>query len=300
MIRLQNKIYFWAAVLICLVSCDSYDIEGMINGTSEHIETRFKQSMEYNTNTSFAKAIEPYKTIYAASDEYTIYWCSDIHISSSFVRLDSFIDAALSDTTCLAVMIAGDLVDGKGNLPSVFNKLERIRQVNMPMYCTPGNHDICFSQWNDYVDYWGTSCYWFDVVMPSGEKDLYISCDSGEATLGKSQRKWLEQILKEKSQEGYEHIIVMSHTPMFKRDMNKTNGATFPLEEIYDLTNLFSRYGVEYYINGHDHTNEQTIFNNVIYYTIGTMKDEYNKAVYMVMNRMSKKKMHLELYYYKQ
>lgn len=76
---------------------------------------------------------------------------------------------------------------------------------------------------------------------------------------------------------------------MFKKDSNNANGAHFNSEEIYDITSLLSKYHVEYYMNGHDHTPEVTIYKNVHYVTIGSMKDDYKeRAAYAVMTMFGK------------
>ena len=48
-----------------------------------------------------------------------------------------------------------------------------------------GNHDICFSQWPQYIETFKTSTYYFIVATPNGQRDLYIMFDSADGTVGK-------------------------------------------------------------------------------------------------------------------
>lgn len=298
---MNNKI-FKTILLACLVvcgGCERLDIGGIFGGTHPHHDARFKQSIEWNKEYCAAMGLEEdcMGHIYANDETYKIYWAADLHIAGEGQThmMDTFINMALGNyivegtalpfgDTCTAVIFAGDIIDAKNNYPVFYRHLKPLEDAGVPVFCTPGNHDLCFGQWTEYAEHWHTSCYWFDIITPSGIKDLYISCDSGDATLGAKQFKWLKELLARKVKEGYRHIIFFTHTHMFKRDSNQAHAAGYNMEEIYELTYLFSKYGVKYYICGHDHTHEETTYKNVIYYTIGAMKDSYlGKAAYMTM-----------------
>ncbi|MBQ7449188.1 MAG: metallophosphoesterase [Paludibacteraceae bacterium] len=290
--------YISSAILLVTLftSCHRLDIAGIFNGTSPHHDARFEQSMEWNEKYCAENGLEKdcIKKIKVDKEYYEIYWATDVHVAGTTVLLDSFVNMALGenyvigdivfDDPATAVIFAGDIIDATKNYPLFYKSIEPLENAGIPVFCTPGNHDLCFGQWTEYVEHWHTSCYWFEIECKSGAKDLFISFDSGDATLGKKQFNWLKNLLKTKSQEGYRHIICFSHTHMFKRDTNNAHGANFALEEIYEISDLFAKYNVEYYICGHDHTHEETKFKNVTYYTIGAMKDSYlGRAAYMVM-----------------
>ena len=305
---MKNSKYIYIAILCVslLASCNRLDIEGIFNGTSPHHDKRFQQSMEWNEQFFKEHEAEGFEKdciakIKVEQEYYDIYWASDVHVAGTTVLLDSFVNMAMgvyryqdkisgkADTInfgpCAAVVFAGDIIDAKNNYPLFYDAIKPLEDKGIPVFCTPGNHDLCFGQWDKYVEHWHTSSYWFEVECPSGAKDLFISFDSGDATVGKKQFNWLKDLLKRKScDRSYRHIIVFTHTHMFKRDSNNAHGANYNFEEIYELAELFGKYNVEYYICGHDHTHEETKFKNVTYYTIGAMKDSYlGKAAYMVM-----------------
>ena len=292
------KVLLFASLLICS-GCERLDIGGIFGGSHPHHDGRFNESMAWNKVYSTTTGLEEgcLAHIYAKENTYTVYWAADLHIAGEGQThmMDTFINMALGNylidsvlmplgDTCTAVIFAGDIIDAKNNYPVFYHHLKPLEDAGVPIFCTPGNHDLCFSQWAEYAEYWHTSCYWFDIITPSGKKDLYISCDSGDATLGAKQFNWLKDLLERKSREGYRHIIFFTHTHMFKRDSNQAHAAGYNMEEIYELTYLFSKYGVDYYICGHDHTHEETRYKNVIYYTIGAMKNSFlGKAAYMTM-----------------
>ena len=50
------------------------------------------------------------------------------------------------------------------------------------------------------------------------------------------------------------------------------------------MSELMRQYHVDYFVNGHDHSHEETTYKNVKYYTIGAMKDSrLGFAAYMTM-----------------
>lgn len=295
---MKKNIYISILLLSMLAfsACDRLDFNGIIGTNGPHHDARFKESMEYNKEYCALMGLEDDCIMHITSDDdyYTLYWCSDVHVAGTTLMLDSFVNMALGHHVvggepvdvgpCTAVIIAGDVIDGKGNYPLVASALQPLEDAGVPCFCTPGNHDLCFHQWKEYTQIWPTSSYWFDITTPNGYKDLYICADSGDATFGRKQLNWLKALLQQKSQEGYRHIIVFSHTHMFKRDSNNSHGANFCVEEVYEVTELFRKYHVNYYINGHDHSHEETRYKNVLYYTIGAMKDSrLGFAAYMTM-----------------
>ncbi len=299
---MKKNLYF-PLLLGCMIafsSCERLDLAGIFGGCKPHHEARFKHSIAWNEEYCAAHGLEEdcIGHIKAKNLEYyDVYWAADLHIQGEgmTVMLDTFVslsmgnypvDGVLYNTgdTATAVIFCGDIIDAQNNYPIFYKHIEPLKKAGIPVFCTPGNHDLCFGQWTEYEAYWHTSCYWFDITTPDGKKDLFISCDSGDATLGQKQYKWLKNLLEQKSKEGYRHIFFFTHTHMFKRDSNNAHGANFCVEEIYELTYLFSKYHVDYYICGHDHTHEETTYKNVVYYTIGAMKDSYlGKAAYMTM-----------------
>ena len=102
-------------------------------------------------------------------------------------------------------------------------------------------------------------------------------------SLGKKQMDWLYQILEEKRSQ-YRHCIVMTHTNFFDREMSQFPSGNFSIEETAMLTDLFTRNNVNLVISGHDHTNENLIFNNVTYLVLDDIQDLDHEPTYFIVD----------------
>ena len=280
--------------LFLFASCSedsTLDIKGMFSPQGETVNTRFAQSMEYN-------AIVGEIHLDMHTDDYTIYVCSDSHITryGTYRNLEYFIrqyDAATSPKLALHL---GDLIDAQNNYPCA-DSILRLCGANInpstltappsPLFITPGNHDIYFKQWPIYRDLFRTSAYWFDTNNGAKKLDLFICLDSAEGELGDKQTKWLENLLKEKSQEDYRHIIVFTHTHLWKLDASQGHTSNYALEATYELTSLLSRYGVECVWSGHQHARQLVNYKGVEYRVLNATKDEEKGQSYMIANMSS-------------
>ena len=119
------------------------------------------------------------------------------------------------------------------------------------------------------------------VTTPSA-RDLYICLDSSDGTLGVKQLAWLRALLAQKQKEGFRHTIVFTHTHMFKRDGSQGHTSNYVLEETYEITSLLSRYGVDWYVSGHDHSREVTEYNGVKYIIVDANNDAEPQPGYMI------------------
>ena len=266
---------FWGVLLTC--SCNRLDVVGMFYTESAGSDERFAQSQEYNSTHGF-------DTVLVAQDNYRVYIMTDIHVDNTTINLDTFTSAYLEDADAAPFCLClGDLINGKGYHPKFLAYVDRIRAAGRQVYCTPGNHDIYFGQWNVYRDYWHTSSYYFVVQTPSGLQDMYICLDSSNGTLGAAQRAWLEKVLQEAGTAGYRHIVCFTHTHLWKKDQSQGHTSNFALEETYDLADLFSRYGVELVLQGHSHHRNLTRFKNVLYLRLDKMQDHYYNSFYTIL-----------------
>ena len=256
------------------LSCDEYDIAGFVMSTSDNVDRRFATSMEYNEK-------HGYQTIRHDSDEYELYVFSDCHLKQEVgTNLKTFTAEYVNACgNAPAVLFLGDIVNGKDGWDQFIENTQPLRQYGH-LFITAGNHDLYFGQWPEYVQRFGTSTYWFEIVCPT-VKDLYISLDSGSGTLGTDQRVWVETILKEKASQ-YRHVIVFTHTHFFKVDNRQGHTSNYSMEETYDLLNLFSQYGVELVLTGHKHFYEQQNFKGVEYVTVDGLSDDENQSGYIV------------------
>lgn len=271
----RHMIYIAAAVAAtAAVSCSDWlDVRGMFFPESDGVEKRFEQSIEYN-------GTREYRVINVPTDSYKLYVFADSHIDGTTEGLDRFVADCNADPDAAPFSLClGDLVNKKGRFDDFIAHTEPLATTH-PLFVTTGNHDLYFGQWADFRERFHTTTYCFDVRTPSA-KDLYICLDSGNGTLGRNQRKWLEDILKEKS-ESCRNIIVFTHTHFFKKDSSQETTSNFALEETYDLAGLFARYGVDLVLTGHDHYREDTYFKRVRYIILDALKDGVKNASYAV------------------
>jgi len=258
-----------AYLLFTLVTCscaEHYDVVGMMFPSSPSSNERFSQSMEYNRTAGF-------KTIYAGSDSYRFHIISDLHLEKNSDNLDKFIYRhSLEENLAPFTLCLGDLIYGSEGFAFARESLSPI--IDAPqdtLFCTAGNHDLYFGLWEKYLSTFHSSSYYFEVVTPSEETDLFICLDSGNGTLGSDQRKWLADILEEKSASS-RAVVVFTHTHFLDYGNIPDLVATYTREEMYDLMELFSEYGVDLVLSGHAHKWGELNFKGVRYYTEGPLE----------------------------
>lgn len=256
----------------CASEDTALDIAGMFSNNGEPINVRFAQSMEYNATVGEIH-------LDMGNDNYTVYACSDSHITrKAHKNLDAFIaDYNAAPKPKLALHL-GDLIDAQKNYPCVDSVLNL---ANDHLFITPGNHDCYFKQWTEYRKYFHTGTYWFDTNNGSKKLELYICLDSADGTLGADQRKWLRDLLAQKSKEGYRRIIAFTHTHFWKLDESQGHTSNFALEETYELAAIFAEYGVQYVWTGHQHSRQSVIFRGVNYLVLDATQDSEKGQSYM-------------------
>ena len=266
-------------LMVILLSCGkNIDYAGLFYTINESPDERFAQSMEYNVD-------HGYDTITGVPDDYEVYVMSDIHVDFSTDNLDRFVSDYLADTVAAPFALClGDLINATDHWDYFDEHVQPVAEAGRKIYYTVGNHDIYFDQWPEFRSRYHTSTYWFEVQTVSNFKDLYISIDSGNGTLGVDQREWLENILRKKKNQGYRHIIVFTHTHFFKKDTSQGHTSNFNLEETYDLLDLFDRYDVSLVLQGHSHSRDLTTFKDVVYLRVDALEDHYPDAYYTILN----------------
>jgi len=267
-------------VLFFLTSCSkNNDYLGLFYTINESPDERFAQSMSYNDEHGYDK-------ITGVPDNYEVYVMSDTHVSYSKTdNLDRFVSDYLADSVAAPFALClGDLINATGHWDCFADHVKPVSDAGRKIYYTVGNHDLYFNQWKDFFSRFGSSTYWFEVQTVNGFKDLYISIDSGNGTLGYDQRRWLENVLKDKQNHGYRHILVFTHTHFFKKDSSQGHTSNFNLEETYDLLDLFDRYDVSMVLQGHSHSRDLTTFKDVVYLRVDALKDYALDAYYTILN----------------
>lgn len=279
----MKKIYF-IALAVLLSACGknkeaTLDMLGMFSPNGETVNTRFAQSQEYNEKAGV-------KHIDMQADDYIIYVCSDSHITQkTHKNLDYFMAQYKTAAGPKMALHLGDVIDAQENFACADSIIHYAGQtLKDTVFVTLGNHDIYFKQWPVFRQYFKTSAYWFDTRNGSKKLDLFICIDSAEGALGTTQTKWLENLLAEKSKEGYRHIILFTHTHLWKLDGSQGHTSNLALEETYAVTDMFRKYGVEYVWSGHQHARQSVIFKGVNYLVLDATKDEEKGQHYMTVN----------------
>ena len=259
------------------------DMVGMFAGSSPTIDKRFEQSMEYNKQTGYA-------TIQAPSDNYNVYVCTDTHIHHTRKRWEYFINAYRGDKLCPLAVHLGDIIDAITDFGYIEEALEPhpltailpTKPDTLMAVC--GNHDIYFKQWEQFIQTFKRSSYYFIVETPSGAKDLFVVYDSADGTIGSKQLQWLRETLVWAESQTFRHIIACTHTHFFKRDGSQGHTSNYTLEETYALLNLLTEHGVEMLWSGHDHSREITQVKDMTCIVVDSMKDEDKEPYYMLVS----------------
>ena len=288
----MKKHFLYIAIIALLTSCSedaTLDVAGMFSPNGPTVQTRFEQSVAYNATRGEIH-------LEMGADDYTIYLCSDSHITRKTHRnLDYFMHQYRAAASPKMALHLGDLIDAQKNFPCADSILHYAGQtINDTIFLTPGNHDIYFKLWDIYRDFFKTSVYWFDTNNGTKKLDLFICLDSAEGELGAAQMNWLRELLAQKSQEGYRRIIVFSHTHLWKLDGSQGHSSNMALEATYEFTSLLSQYGVQYYWCGHQHARQEVHFKGVTYMVLNATKDEESQQSYMLAHMSDAREVRFE------
>lgn len=268
-----RKSYLLLSALL-LVSCQSTDFGGFFYSPSVAVDARFEQSLAITGDAPVAKLEH--------DTDYTFYVCTDPHIDGSTKNLSRFVGDMRADSDAAFAVSLGDCIDSKGMMKLYSETLAfnpELHQRAAPVFSVIGNHDLFFSQWNDFKKYIGPSVYYYELHLP-GAKDLYIVLDSGNGTHGIRQTGWLKDFLKA-NRNSYRHCVIMTHVNIFKTDNSQNTSGNFPLEETYMMTELFDDCDVTLVLQGHDHFREDLIYRDVRYTIVGTIKDSAKNPEYL-------------------
>jgi predicted phosphodiesterase len=254
-------------------------MKGMFSPNGPTVSTRFEHSMAYNDARGEIH-------LDMQSDHYRIYVCTDSHITRNTHRnLDYFMEQYRAEQGPKLAIHLGDLIDAQKNLPCADSIVHFAGQtIQDTMFVTLGNHDIYFKQWEIFRSFFQTSVYWFDTRNGDKKLDLFICIDSAEGSLGPKQMKWLRELLEKKSKEGYRRMIVFTHTHFWKLDESQGHTSNFSLEDTYELTSLFGKYGVEFVWSGHQHARQSVIYKGVNYLVLDATKDSETGTAYMTVD----------------
>lgn len=166
------------------------------------------------------------------------------------------------------VVFTGDLVNDKDDRSQV-NEFKRITgKINpdIPVYYSPGNHDIGQSPEHQNIDSF-ISDYGHDRFSIRHKKSRFIglnSCivKSNSPGLEESQFKWLKnELLKGKRAK---HIIIFSHYPFFIKTIDEPESySNINIDTRIRYLGLFRDRGVDALFAGHLHNNASVKYENI-------------------------------------
>lgn len=271
-----------ALIAMILSSCDRLDVAGMFISPAPSTQERVNEWMQYNE--THGKTI-----LYNVPDNYRVYVCSDIHITDSCPRFRKFLQSEKNDPLGLFSIMNGDIANKSGENPFKVLKeaiMDYAQGETDTCFVTIGNHDIYFDCHQYFKQYFGTSCYDVEVNTENGSKDLWMFFDSGNATLGKAQLEKLRKLTQESERKIYRHVIVSTHTCLFRTSYNysTTPAANLPEEEYYELLRLCGNAKVDLFLMGHFHHKEFRNFSGVDYVMTSNLNTEEEPPSYVVVN----------------
>ncbi|MEO1693100.1 MAG: metallophosphoesterase [Cyanobacteria bacterium J06631_6] len=162
------------------------------------------------------------------------------------------------------VLMTGDNIYEDGNIRRVgatFSKpYHFLRKQGVPFYAVLGNHDVLFRNGVEQVKFSGFNMGGRYYTLTQGAVQFF-ALDSNDPNW-KVQLAWLEQNLAESTAAWK---IVFAHHPLYSSGLHGSSEKLITM-----LSPLFKRYGVQLYINGHDHNYERTeSINGTTYLTVG-------------------------------
>jgi 3',5'-cyclic AMP phosphodiesterase CpdA len=163
------------------------------------------------------------------------------------------------------VLLAGDNIYPSGDLALVESSFRQpygaLLQAGVPFHAVLGNHDIRTANGARQIAYapFGMTGRWY--TLRRGPVQFFL-LDTNVNAPWQHQRPWLQKALAASTAPWK---VVVGHHPMRSSGFYGDDPAA-----IARLTPLFRRYGVQLYINGHDHHYERTRpIDGTTYLTVG-------------------------------
>lgn len=241
-----------------LAGCSRFDAMSWVSRERYDVDYRFRESTQY---------IDPPMPPNLADDSrWSALLISDTHFwedeySRSLLEIRDYLETSPVDL----VFQLGDLSDA-GYFGEYRTAVEMLEAFDTPFFGCLGNHDVWHEGWESYRDFFGPSVY--SLYLGTTQ---FIVLDEAGGTLGGPQRNWLEEELEQSTSE---RIIVLGHYPLW----SPTDGGFSQMgseQEVYDMLDLFRRYGVEAHISGHTHRYAYTEVNGTKLITLGAMKEAH-------------------------
>jgi predicted phosphodiesterase len=159
------------------------------------------------------------------------------------------------------VVTVGDLVEDGSRQERWVEPLKTLEQINVPIYFTPGNHDIHdevsagnFRQKTGFEPYHSFDAFNTHFVVFNN-----ASANSWP-DIKEKQRQWLEKDLAEHA--NAQNLYVLMHKPFWVKGVGE--GKPDPMHE------LFKKYGVDAVFTGHHHQNGYEEIDGIQYHIAGS------------------------------
>jgi hypothetical protein len=150
-------------------------------------------------------------------------------------------------------LLTGDNIYEYGEITKIKPTFEipyhDLLKQQVKFYAAIGNHDILTNNGVDQINYQKFNMQGRYYSFIKNNVQFFVLDTNPEASWSK-QLNWLESSLAKSTQPWK---IVSGHHPLYSSGQHGTN-----FQLIARLQPLFSRYGVQLYLNGHDHNYERT------------------------------------------
>jgi len=166
------------------------------------------------------------------------------------------------------VVITGDLVNNKddNSQKAEFKRITAIINKKIPVYYSPGNHDIGLPPTRQDIDSF-ISDYGHDKFSFQHKKSIFIGLNSciikaNTPVLEELQFDWLSKELAKAG--SAEHIILFCHIPFFINSFEEPESySNIPIETRNKYFTLIKEYKVEAIFAGHLHYNSSAKYGNI-------------------------------------
>jgi 3',5'-cyclic AMP phosphodiesterase CpdA len=170
-----------------------------------------------------------------------------------------------SKNTYDLVVLAGDNIYNNGEIEKINAVFERpyanLLKAGVKFQACLGNHDIRTANGENQLKYAGFNMKGRYYTFSRGEVQFF-ALDTNDLAGNKQQLAWLE---KELSSSKAPWKMVFGHHPIYSSGHYGSNPTFVQL-----LTPLFQKYGVQVYIDGHEHHYERTkLINGTTYIICG-------------------------------
>lgn len=152
----------------------------------------------------------------------------------------------------------------------------------IPLYGTPGNHDITKNDIRDILPYqsvMGPGYYWFGY-----SNTLFIALDTSFETVDDKQLDWLNNTLK-KIRPLFKHCVIYTHVPPYDIKPEKISNHALDKTSSQKLYNIVKNYKIDLMICGHVHYYSHDEFAGIPIYTTPpsgqVIRDSINQYGYL-------------------